>query len=292
LLCNDYKLLALVYANRLNEGLSHIIDECQSAFIKGRNIHNHTRLLLDMIDYRDFIDTDAFILFLDFYKAFDTVEHAFLLEVLDFLGFGRKFCKIIKMFYTDIYSSVSLNPGMTPRFEVLRGIRQGCPISPKLFILATQSLIMLINHNPHLQGISIFDKEFKISQFADDTAILLRNKSMVDVALDSVSIFSKASGLTLNIEKCKLLPIHSSTDSIISSIKVKSEVKYLGIVLSKNAIRREDVNFSNRLIDAKKALSRWLTRDLTIFGRVTLSKTEGISKVIYPCHSLCFIWQC
>lgn len=222
LLCNDYKLLAHVYANRLNEGLSHIIDDCQSAFMRGRNIDNHTRLLLDMLDYRDLIDTDAFILFLDFYKALDTVEHAFLFEVLGFLGFGNNFCKIIKMFYTDIYSSVSLNPGMTPRFEVLRGIRQGCPISHKLFILATQSLIMLINHNPDLHGISIFGKEFKICQFADDTAILLRNKFMVDVALDSVSIFSKASGLTLNVKKCELLPIHSSTDSIISSIEVKS----------------------------------------------------------------------
>lgn len=286
LLCNDYKLLALVYANRLNKGLSHIIDECQSAFIKGRNIHNHTRLLLDMLDYRDFINTDAFILFLDFYKAFDTVEHTFLFEILDFLGFGSNFCNIIKMFYSDIYSSVSLNSSITPRFDVLRGIRQGCPISPKLFILATQSLILLINHNPDLHGISIFDKEFKISQFADDTAILLKNKFMVDVALNSVSIFSKASGLTLNVKKCELLPIHSSTDSIISSIEVKTEVKYLGIVLSKNAIRREDVNFSNRLVDMKKSLSRWLTRDLTIFGRVTLSKSEGISKVIYPCQSL------
>lgn len=178
-----------------------------------------------MLDYRDFINTDALILFLDFYKAFDTVEHTFLFEILDFLGLGSNFCKIIKMFYTDIYSSVSLNPSITARFEVVRGIRQGCPISPKLFILATQSLILLINHNPDLHGISIFDKEFKISQFADHTAILLKNKVMVDVALNSVSIFSKASGLTLNIKKCELLPIHSSTDSIISSIEVKDEVK-------------------------------------------------------------------
>ena len=97
---------------------------------------------------------------------------------------------------------------------------------------------MLINHNPELHGISIFDKEFKVSQFADDTALLLKDKFMVDVALGSISIFSKASGLTLNVKKCELLPIHFSTDSILSSIEVKSEVKYLGIVLSKNAIRR------------------------------------------------------
>lgn len=137
LLCNDYKLLAHVYANRLNEGLATIIDESQSAFIKGRNIHNHTRLILDMLDYREFIHTDGLVLFLDFYKAFDTVEHSFLMKALNYLGFGESFCNIVQMFYNNIYSSVILNTGMTPRFEVMRGIRQGCPISPKLFILTT-----------------------------------------------------------------------------------------------------------------------------------------------------------
>lgn len=62
-------------------------------------------------------------------------------------------------------------------------------------------------------------------------------------------------------------------------MKVKTEVKYL--VLSKNTLRREDINFSNHLTDLKKAL----TRDLTTFSRFTLPKTQGISKVIYPCHS-------
>lgn len=150
LLCNDYKLLAHVYANRLDMALWQIVDECQSAFIKGRSIHNHIRLIFDMLDYRDLIDTDSYVLFLDFYKPFDTIEHSFLLEALHFLGFGESFCNIIKMFYTDIYSSVSLNPGMTPRFKVLHGIRQGYPTSPKLFFVATQLLTMLIINNSEL----------------------------------------------------------------------------------------------------------------------------------------------
>ncbi len=58
LLCTDYKLLALVYANRLNSGLTKVISECQSAFIKGRNIHFHSRLILYMLDYSHLIDKD------------------------------------------------------------------------------------------------------------------------------------------------------------------------------------------------------------------------------------------
>ncbi len=88
--------LHLFNAKHLNKGLSQIVDECQSAFTKGRNIHNHNRLILDMLDYHDFINTDAFVLFLDFYKACDTVEHAILLEVLEFLQLGINFCKIIR----------------------------------------------------------------------------------------------------------------------------------------------------------------------------------------------------
>lgn len=90
LLCNDYKLLAHVYANRLNVGLSQIIDEFQSAFIKGRSIHNHIRLIFDMLDYRNAIDTDSFVLFLDFYKAFDTVEHAFFIGGIALFGLWKR----------------------------------------------------------------------------------------------------------------------------------------------------------------------------------------------------------
>lgn len=286
LLCNDYKLLAHVYSRRLDKGLAKIIDECQSAFIKGGNIHNHTRLILDILDYSDFINTDSYIMFLDFFKPFDTIEHPFLIESLRFLGFGEEFCSIIKMFYTDISSYVSLNSGMTPSFIVSRGIRQGCPISPKLFILTTQLLTLLIKNSHDLQGIIIFDKEFRLSQFADDTSIFLKDKSMVEKTINIIQTFSKASGLTLNLNKCELLPVHTSVDSTISNIKIVQEVKYLGITISKNPIRRQDVNIANRIIDTENTLSHWLTRDLTVFGRVLLSKAEGISKLSYPCHSL------
>lgn len=101
LLFSDYKLFAHVYANRLAMALMQIVDKCQSAFIKGRSIHNHIRLIFDMLDYRDLIDTDSYVLFLDFYKAFDTIKHSFLLDALHFLFFFF-FSYIIKLFYTVI----------------------------------------------------------------------------------------------------------------------------------------------------------------------------------------------
>ncbi len=60
----------------------------------------------------------------------------------------------------------------------------------------------------------------------------------------------------------------------------------MGLTISKDVRRIEDVNIEKRVVDMKKYLSHWLTRDLTVFGRVILSKAEGVSKIIYFCHSL------
>lgn len=109
--------------------MSQVISETQSGFIKGRLIHNNIKLVLDLIDYRDLIKNDEFVLFLDFYKAFDIVEHKIILHALYFYSFGHKFVKLTEMLYKDINSSVSLPFGTSLRgltlTEVLdKGIRQ------------------------------------------------------------------------------------------------------------------------------------------------------------------------
>ncbi len=87
MLNSDYKLLASLYARRLKPCLEEVISLTQSGFMKGRHISNNIRLVLDLLDYSELVNDDALILFLDFYKAFDTVEHAFMYEALRHFGF-------------------------------------------------------------------------------------------------------------------------------------------------------------------------------------------------------------
>lgn len=82
--------------------------------------------------------------FLDFYKVFDSIEHHFILETLWYFGFGKKFIDIIGMLYKGINSSVSLGHGICSRFEVNRGIHQGCSSSPLLVIMVAEMLFILI----------------------------------------------------------------------------------------------------------------------------------------------------
>ncbi len=186
LLNSDYKLLASLYANRLKPCLEEIVSTTQSGFMKGRNISNNIRLVLDLLDYSDLVNEEALILFLDFYKAFDTVEHNFMYHTLNYFGFGPTFKNMMHTFYNNISSSVSLSSGTSSRFIVRGGIRQGCPISPFLFLLVAETLNLYTLHCSQIKGIEIEDFTLTISQLADDICLFLKNKDQVPVILEAL----------------------------------------------------------------------------------------------------------
>lgn len=285
LLNTDAKLFSLIFANRLKLGLDSLIDQSQSGFMKGRHICNNLRLILDLIDYSHLLNDDNLILFLDFNKAFDTVEHNFIFATLEYFKFGTFFRKAITTLYTDCSSSVKMSHGTSNRFFLSRGIRQGCPISPFLFLLVTQVLSCYVNMN-FFQGINVFGNELKICQLADDTTLFLKNAAEVSKAICSINNFSKISGLNLNVNKCEIFPLKSVNMEKIEGIPVKEVVTYLGIKLCKDESLRASLNFDPILTSTKRKFNSWLQRDLSIYGRVLLSKSEGLSRSAYISQAL------
>ena len=240
LLTIDYKILALVFAKRFKTGLDAIISETQSGFMKNRHITNNIRLVLDLLDYSDEVHSEALMLLLDFYKAFDSIEHQFIFQSLKLFGFGQPFINIIQTLYNGINSSIIVNHSTTQRFNIERGIRQGCPLSPFLFLLVTELLALSILNDSDLKGLTIFEREIKISQLADDTILFLQDKLQLPHALALVEQFSNASGLKLNVSKCEILPLQVCNDTVLYNIPVKQTVKYLGIQITKDPKIREE----------------------------------------------------
>ncbi|KAF7650888.1 hypothetical protein LDENG_00119260 [Lucifuga dentata] len=246
--------------NPLKKHLHKIISDSQSGFMSGRSIHNNIRLVLDLLDYNNLIEDDGFILF-------------------------HKFINIIESLYDNSNSCISLPGGTSPRFSIKRGVKQGCPISPFLFIISTEMLSIHIK-NSNIAPLDVLGKSVIISQLADDTTIFMKQLSEVPKILHCINSFSKASGLKLNLNKCELMPIHQSNLSEAYDIPIKSAVKYLGIFISKDSTESENNNIWKIINECQTKLNSWLLRDISLSGRIFLTKLESLSRCIYPAYSL------
>lgn len=135
-----------------------------------------------------------------------------------------------------------------------RGIRQGCSISPLLFIAVTERLAILIKSS-NIEGLQIMDQNLIISQLADDTTLFLKNKDQIPLGIQTIELFSKASGLCLNLDKCELMSIHNCSYPSSYNIPVKTETRYLGMWITKNSSSSEKHNVQNNIDKCKKILN-------------------------------------
>ena len=123
---------------------------------------------------------------------------------------------------------------MTNYFEISRGVWQGCPLSPYLFILAVELLAHKIRQNPNCRGIQLpNDQEVKISQFADDTTIITSNVDFLKLHLQVIDWFGTVSGLKLNKKKTKAMWLgtmkHRYWNSKVRKIQLKYWVRFCRI---------------------------------------------------------------
>lgn len=284
LLNTDYKIASKVIAKRRERVLPSIIHPDQTGFMKGRYIGQNIRLINDIIQQTELQKIPGILLFLDFQKAFDTLEWSFIQHTLNLFNFGNSIKKWISAFYTNSESSVLNNVFCTNYFKLSRGVRQGCPLSPYLFILAAEVLATRIRQDKTVRGITIFGTESKISQFADDTSAFCDNLSSVQNLIRTVNDFGIFSGLKLNTSKTKAIwlgPWRGKEDQPLNLNWTKEPVRTLGIFVSYDEIANEKRNFMLKVQKLNTNLDIWRSRKLSLFGRVLITKSLGIPHLIY-----------
>ena len=197
-----YKLASSVIANRIKTQLRSLIHEDQKGFTAGRYIGENIRLIYDILFETKKQDIPGMILSVDFEKAFDTVSWKFIEKVLNCFNFGPSIISWIKLFQNGSESCIIQNGFMSDFLRLKRGCRQGDPISPYIFILCAEILGQMLRNNKNLKGININNREFLLSQYADDTQIFLdgSEKSLRE-ALLILDTFYRMSGLKINGEK-------------------------------------------------------------------------------------------
>ena len=143
---------------------------------------------------------------IDFEKAFDTVEWSFIDNCLKYFNFGISLRSWIKTFYSSISSSVCSNGHIPEFFKISRGVCQGDPLSPCLFLIVGEVLYRAANKNKKITGINIDSYTFLMNQLADDTCMFLDGtEESLKACLDLYNDFSKCSGLRIDLSKTKAI---------------------------------------------------------------------------------------
>ena len=131
-----------------------------------------------------------------FFKAFDRVDHEFILSALKKFGYGNNFIQIIKVVYNNIQSRIKINGFLSDPFTLLRGVRQGCPLSMLLYIITAEVLANFIIADTKIKGLQIGSHEIKIINFADATTIFLRDINCLNRIQTILELYEKASTIT------------------------------------------------------------------------------------------------
>ena len=286
----SYKLASACIANRLKIVLPSITNPVQTGFMKNLYIGENIRILYDVMHYVESINIPGLLFLIDFAKAFDTISHSYILDVLNFFHFGNSFCKWFKLFYNNVSSCVLVNGWRSNFFSIGRGVRQGDPLSPYLFIIGVEILGYFIRCNNSIKGICVNQIEVKLSQYADDTLFFLDGSdNSLLYCTNALRFFGDISRLKLNNDKSKLIWIGSekccnkglkSGENFIRDPGISFD--YLGITFSVDLPNIVTCRLYNKAFDSiKRLIEVWSKRFLTVLGRVVIVKSLMISKLTF-----------
>ena len=284
----SYKIASSCIANRMKSFLHKLIHHDQKGFMSGRFLGENIRMIYDIITYAENEQIPGLLMLVDFEKAFDSISWVFIFNVLRYLNFGPSFIKWIEVFYFQSCSCISVNGRYSNWFNIERGVRQGDPLSPYLYLLCAEILSIMLRDNDRVKGMNINDKEFLLSQFADDTAICLDgSEEGFNATITLLSQFARMSGLKINFEKTIVTWIGSRKNCNTRYLRDKNFCwdpgifTYLGVKFSLDIDTIPSLNYSNKLEEIKKILLVWKKRQLTPFGKITVLKTLAISKITH-----------
>ena len=280
----DYKILTKTIAKRLEKVLPNVINPNQTGYIKGRFIGENVRLIHDIMYHTKLTDKPGIAIFLDFRKAFDTIEWCYLKKALQMFSFGPDIQKWFDIIYNDASSCVLHNGHASEFFLLGKGVRQGCPLSGLLFVLGIELLARALQMNPTIRGIQVGHNELKTTQYADDTTVFVRDLDSVPQLLKLLSEFKDISGLEINKHKTEAMWLGSWRNCKEKPFGFKwplDPINALGVHFSYETEKTIKLNFTDKIRTLEQSLQSWKRRNLTLIGKINIVKTLGLAKLIY-----------
>jgi hypothetical protein len=280
------KILAKILTMRLQQEIGQLIDLHQTGFLMGRSISETFIFAAEVVQACRKRKLPTIVLKLDFAKAFDTVVWDSLIKILQARGFDQLWCSWILDILSSSKSAVLVNGCPGSWINCKRGLRQGDPLSPYLFLLVADTLQHLVKLAPSVRHPVDPDAPCVVLQYADDTLIVLKGDCRAMHALRNLlDAFSDATGLKINYSKSTLVPIHMEQEvaaqcaHILGCSQETFPQSYLGLPLSDHKL--PVAAFSAYIDKTDRYLSTWQASLLNNMGRVVLINSVLDSQLVY-----------
>lgn len=281
LLCTDYKIATKAIANRLLSVIDKVTHSDQTCGVPGRNPLETARLLKDIVRHANANDIGGAVISVDQEKAFDRVEWSYLRQVLSTMNFGPSFCSWISLFYTNIHSCILINGTLSEPFSISRGVRQGCPLSPLLYVLVAETIASAIRNNPSISGYVLpTGAPLKVCQYADDTSVLVTSDAGIDSLFHLFHRYSAASGARLNISKCHGLLFGSwisKRQHVVPLDWTAAGLNILGCYVSNDG----EEQWAPKVQAISSTCALWKPRKLSFHGRALVANSLATSQLWY-----------
>jgi hypothetical protein len=297
LLNADYKLLASILAARLKFVAPDLVDGWQAGFTDGRYIGDNVILIRDYIEWLRQGSSKpkaGSVVFLDFAKAFDRVEWSWLRRVLQHYGMGPNIIAMIMLCYSNAQVKLLINGRLSGDIVQTRGVRQGCPLSPVLFVLSVEPLQRALRDKeglgrwvrgalpPKVPG-RPRDDRLVAALFADDITLFPENDTDLHHMLSVVEVYGQASGAKLNRQKSLALRIGDAhpppSMSGIPTVGEGEGVKSLGLTYGPSMFLHHGWW---AVVEKMRAILRaQLKRHLSVWGKVAIANSLIASMASY-----------
>ena len=281
------KLLLKVIQQRITDKIDNEVSRLQSGFRPGTGTREGIFNLRTICERAIDVQKDVYICFIDYTKAFDRVKHSKMIECLSEIGVDDKELQIITKLYWEQTAVVRTDHGITTDFQIKKGVRQGCVLSPNLFNLYTEKIFREVEE---MKGIVIGGENMNNMRYADDTALITECTLDLQELVTAVNEKGKPYGMEMNVIKTKTMVV--SRQDPVPKINITIEGKpieqvknmvYLGHMATEDA--RSEKEIRRRIEIARSAfenMSKTLTsRSINIELRLRVVKCYVWSTLLY-----------
>ncbi|KAM8960427.1 cytochrome P450 2K1-like [Pelodytes ibericus] len=221
-------------------------------------------------------------------KAFDRLDWTYMLEVLRYMGFGPNMLQWVSSLYSRPSAKIRVNGALSDSFPIHNGTRQGCPLSPILFVLSVEPFLEAIRQHPDIKGVEIAGTHHKVLGYADDLLFPLSNPQVsIPVLLSELQKYGAISNFKINFAKSEILNInlpHQLATNIAQSFPFKwcaNKFKYLGIWVPNDLSQLYTQNFLPSLATIQKDFKNWSPQHISWTGRINSIKMTILPRLLY-----------